>query len=56
MTNGIKRNTKIVPHNYCVMKNVTVTLEENVAKWARIRAAELEITSPFAIPPVDLTR
>jgi len=24
------------------MKNVTITLEEDVARWARIRAAELE--------------
>lgn len=24
------------------MKNVTTTLEENVARWARIRAAELD--------------
>ena len=24
------------------MKNVTITLEEDVAKWVRIRAAELE--------------
>jgi hypothetical protein len=25
-----------------VMKNVTITLEEEVARWARIRAAELD--------------
>lgn len=24
------------------MKNVTISLDENVAKWARIRAAELD--------------
>ncbi len=24
----------------CVMKNVTITLEEDVARWARVRAAE----------------
>ena len=24
------------------MKNVTITLDDNVAKWARIRAAELD--------------
>jgi hypothetical protein len=24
------------------MKNITITLDENVAKWARIRAAELD--------------
>ncbi|MGA8571179.1 MAG: hypothetical protein WBQ36_15980 [Desulfobaccales bacterium] len=27
-------------HYYCVMKNVTITLDEKVALWARIRAAE----------------
>ncbi len=27
-------------HYYCVMKNVTITLDEEVARWARIRAAE----------------
>ena len=26
------------------MRNVTVTLEEDVARWARIRAAELDIS------------
>lgn len=26
------------------MKNVTVTLDEEVARWARVRAAELDIT------------
>jgi hypothetical protein len=25
-----------------VMKNVTITLEEDVARWARVRAAELD--------------
>ncbi len=25
---------------FCVMKNVTITLDEEVARWARIRAAE----------------
>jgi plasmid stability protein len=24
------------------MKNVTITLEENVARWARVRAAEMD--------------
>lgn len=28
-------------HYSSVMKNVTITLDENVARWARIRAAEL---------------
>ena len=27
-------------HYFRVMKNVTITLEEEVARWARIRAAE----------------
>lgn len=26
------------------MKNVTVTLDEEVARWARVRAAELDIS------------
>jgi len=29
-----------VLHYYFVMKNVTITLDEEVARWARIRAAE----------------
>lgn len=29
-----------VLHYYCDMKNVTITLDEEVARWARIRAAE----------------
>jgi plasmid stability protein len=29
-----------VLHYNCVMKNVTITLDEKVARWARIRAAE----------------
>ncbi|MDY6952656.1 MAG: hypothetical protein SWE60_14185 [Thermodesulfobacteriota bacterium] len=27
-------------HYFCAMKNVTITLDEEVARWARIRAAE----------------
>lgn len=34
-------DTKIVLHYNSVMKNVTITLDEEVARWARIRAAEL---------------
>jgi len=34
-------DTKFVIHYSSVMKNVTITLDENVARWARIRAAEL---------------
>ena len=33
-------DTKFVLHYSCVMKNVTITLDEEVARWARIRAAE----------------
>lgn len=33
-------DTRLVLHYYCVMKNVTITLDEEVARWARIRAAE----------------
>lgn len=36
-----KVDTRIVIHYSSVMKNVTITLDENVARWARIRAAEL---------------
>jgi hypothetical protein len=34
-------DTKFVIHYSSVMKNVTITLSEEVARWARIRAAEL---------------
>jgi len=34
-------DTNLVVHYPSVMKNVTITLDENVARWARIRAAEL---------------
>jgi hypothetical protein len=37
-----KLDTNFVLHYYCAMKNVTITLDEKVAKWARIRAAELD--------------
>jgi len=33
-------DTKFVLHYYIVMKNITITLDEKVARWARIRAAE----------------
>ncbi|MGD9138313.1 MAG: DUF6364 family protein [Desulfobacterales bacterium] len=33
-------DTKFVLHYIFVMKNVTITLEEEVAHWARIMAAE----------------
>ncbi len=33
-------DTKFVLHYICVMKNVTINLDEEVARWARIRAAE----------------
>jgi hypothetical protein len=31
---------KTVEHYNCDMKNVTITMEEEVARWARIRAAK----------------
>jgi hypothetical protein len=31
-----------VNHYNSVMKNITITVDEEVARWARIRAAELE--------------
>lgn len=34
-------DTNIVVHQFRAMKNVTITLDEEVARWARIRAAEL---------------
>ena len=33
-------DTNFVPHYYCAMKDITITLDEEVARWARIRAAE----------------
>ena len=33
-------DTNFVLHDNSVMKNVTITLSEDVARWARIRAAE----------------
>jgi len=35
-------DTRIVEHYNRVMKNVTITLDEEVARWARIWAAERE--------------
>jgi len=35
-------DTNFVIHYSSVMKNVTITLDEDVARWARIRAAELD--------------
>jgi hypothetical protein len=35
-------DTDSVIHENRVMKNVTITLDERVARWARIRAAESE--------------
>lgn len=34
-------DTKFVLHYSSVMKNVTITLEDDIAHWARVRAAEL---------------
>ena len=36
----IPLDTNFVSHYYPGMKNVTITLDEEVARWARIRAAE----------------
>ena len=33
-------DTRFVLHYFRVMKNVTITLDEEVARWARIQAAE----------------
>lgn len=33
-------DTRFGIHDYIVMKNITITLDEKVARWARIRAAE----------------
>jgi hypothetical protein len=35
-------DTNFVKHYYRVMKNVTITLDEDLARWARIHAAELD--------------
>ena len=37
-------DTKFVFYYNCVMKNVTITLDEKVARWARIQAAERDIS------------
>jgi plasmid stability protein len=41
MTKNNPFDTNLVIHSSSVMKNVTITLDEDVASWARIRAAEL---------------
>lgn len=35
-------DTNFVLHYYCAMKNVTITLNEEVARWVRIHAAKRE--------------
>jgi len=35
-------DTNLVIHYYSVVRNVTITLDKTVARWARIRAAELD--------------
>ena len=35
-------DTKIVLHYINVMKNITITLDEDVARWAKIHAAKQE--------------
>ena len=39
---GVDIDTNFVLHYNRVMKNVTITLDEEVARWARIKAAEAE--------------
>jgi hypothetical protein len=40
ISTDIPMDTNFVSHYYPDMKNVTITLDEEVARWARIRAAE----------------
>ena len=35
-------DTDSVSHYFCVMKNITITLPEEVALWLRVRAAQNE--------------
>jgi hypothetical protein len=46
MAQGTRReivlDTKLVLHDISVMKNVTITLDEEVARWAKIHAAKQE--------------
>ena len=35
-------DTVSVFHYFCVMKNITITLPEEVARWLRVKAAENE--------------
>lgn len=37
-------DTILVNHQNSVMRNLTITVEEEVARWARIRAAEREMS------------
>ena len=37
---NVNIDTNFVFHYFCVMKNITVTLPEDVALWLRVRAAE----------------
>jgi len=37
-------DTIFVLHYICVMKNVTITLEEEIARWARVHAAERDMS------------
>ncbi len=39
---GVYIDTNFVAHYFRVMKNVTITLEDNVARWTRIKAAEAD--------------
>ena len=37
---GRELDTDLVQHYFCVVKNVTITLPEDVARWLRVKAAE----------------
>jgi hypothetical protein len=37
-------DTKFVWHENCVMKNVTITLDEETARWARVEAAHRDMS------------
>lgn len=37
-------DTNFVLHYVCVMRNITISMDEDVAKWARVYAAEHDIS------------
>lgn len=40
--NRFRLDTKIVLHYISAMKNITITLKEDVARWAKVHAAKLD--------------